>query len=141
MTQQPDEPARDTVCPDCRCLLVDGDNYSSGNSSRYCDYCLLERVKDGEHVPMLPSLGEASDPGEAAQFRKERWFYFLCQRCGGTGEVLLTAWQADTRCFGCAGTGFDAVPAREVQRMQRWSATFQSNKEKEANNAAPKKRS
>lgn len=107
------------VCLDCRSVLKD--NQSPYQSSRYCDYCLREHVLAGEQV---------QGPTFTDDHGKERHlFYVVCPKCDGTGTYLVSATQDGTDCWWCAGNGWIDPDREETQRMQRWSQTYQMNRQ------------
>jgi hypothetical protein len=71
-------------------------------------------------VDHLHPLGPASDADEDGTL----WVRRTCPRCGGAGRV---GGYRGT-CFQCWGTRWTYVSPKGVQRLMRWSATFQANR-------------
>ncbi len=102
-------------CTWCRCKLTDAEDAWSGG---FCHDCLIEKLIENpsEGIPLRPP-GDGKHP-----------YAFICTRCGGSGHVYVSIRTPDTWCFACGGDGFIIRDREEVQRMARWSGTYQRNR-------------
>ena len=87
-----------------------------------CEDCFALALRFGgeEEQRRLSPIGPASDVDEDGTL----WVRRTCPRCGGAGQV--GGFRGD--CFRCWGYRWTYVCPANVQRVMRWSATFQANR-------------